>query len=102
MALDMSGRLGYTEGTVFIRARIDERRSMNAIETRGLTRRLCDRVAVEALTLDIPVGKVFGFLGANGAGKTTSVRVLTALIAPTSGAANVAGRRLGTDNAAIR
>ena len=102
MALDMSGRLGYTEDTVFVPAHIDERRSMNAIETRGLTRRFGDRIAVEGLTLDIPVGKVFGFLGPNGAGKTTTVRVLTALIAPTSGAANVAGHRLGTDNAAIR
>lgn len=75
---------------------------MNAIETRGLTRAFGDRIAVEDLTLDIPVGSVFGFLGPNGAGKTTTVRVLAALIAPTRGTASVVGRRLGADNEEIR
>ncbi len=74
----------------------------NAIEARGLTRVFGERVAVEDLTLDIPAGAVFGFLGPNGAGKTTTVRMLAALIAPTRGAASVAGLRLGADNRAIR
>jgi ABC-2 type transport system ATP-binding protein len=74
----------------------------NAIETRGLTRRFGDRLAVDALTLEVPSGTVVGFLGPNGAGKTTTVRMLAALVAPTSGTAVVAGHRLGEDNDAIR
>ena len=75
---------------------------MDAIETHGLTRAFGGRVAVENLTLAIPAGSVFGFLGPNGAGKTTTVRMLAALIAPTSGAASVAGRRLGDEDQTIR
>ncbi len=75
---------------------------MNAIEAHGLTRTFGDRVAVDDLSLAIPAGSVFGFLGPNGAGKTTTVRMLAALIAPTSGAASVAGHQLGAENQAIR
>src|SRR5919206_4023594 len=74
----------------------------NAIETYGLTRQFGERVAVDNLTMQIPWGTVFGFLGPNGAGKTTTVRMLAALIAPTSGAAVVAGQRLGVGDTAIR
>ena len=62
-----------------------ETHPMNAIETYQLTRAFGDRLAVDQLTLSIPVGTVFGFLGPNGAGKTTTVRMLTALIGPTGG-----------------
>ncbi|NTU84084.1 MAG: ABC transporter ATP-binding protein, partial [Chloroflexales bacterium] len=75
---------------------------MNAIETHGLTRRFGDYTAVDNLTLSIPSGAVFGFLGPNGAGKTTTVRMLCALIAPSAGAACVAGHTLGAANAQIR
>lgn len=75
---------------------------MNAIETDKLTRTFGERVAVDHLTLNIPVGTVFGFLGPNGAGKTTTVRMLAALIAPTNGTARVNGHELGDENDAIR
>jgi ABC-2 type transport system ATP-binding protein len=75
---------------------------MNAIETRGLTRRFGEQTAVQQLDLAIPAGTVFGFLGPNGAGKTTTVRMLCALIAPSAGEACVAGHRLGAENAQIR
>ena len=75
---------------------------MNALETYELTRLFGERVAVEKLTLELPSGTVFGFLGPNGAGKTTTIRMLAALIAPTSGAAFVAGHALGADNEALR
>ncbi|MCU0492017.1 MAG: ABC transporter ATP-binding protein [Chloroflexaceae bacterium] len=75
---------------------------MNAIETTGLTRRFGQRLAVEDLSLAVPLGSVFGFLGPNGAGKTTTVRMLCALIGPTAGTACVAGKRLGAEDAAIR
>ena len=73
-----------------------------AIETTHLTRTFDGRVAVEDLSVSIAEGSVFGFLGPNGAGKTTTVRMLAALIAPTAGAATVAGHRLGVDDDALR
>src|SRR6266581_34493 len=75
---------------------------MNAIETKALTRKFGQRVAVDNLTLSIPQGTVFGFLGPNGAGKTTTVRMLAALIAPTSGTAYVNGHQIGTDDEDVR
>jgi ABC-2 type transport system ATP-binding protein len=62
-----------------------------AIETRGLTRRFGDAVAVSGLDLQVRQGEVLGFLGPNGAGKTTTIRLLAGLVAPTSGSAIVAG-----------
>jgi ABC-2 type transport system ATP-binding protein len=71
-----------------------------AIETRGLTRRFADRTAVDDLTLSVPSGQVYCLLGANGSGKTTTIRLLTTLLPPTAGTALVAGadvRRRPTD-----
>jgi ABC-2 type transport system ATP-binding protein len=62
-----------------------------AIRARGLTKRFGTRRAVEDVTFDVTAGEVFGFLGPNGAGKTTIVRVLSTLVRPTSGTAEVAG-----------
>jgi drug efflux transport system ATP-binding protein len=62
-----------------------------AIDARDLTRRFGGFIAVDRITFDIRAGEVFGFLGANGAGKTTAIRMLTGLLAPTSGSATVAG-----------
>lgn len=75
---------------------------MNAIETYKLTRKFGHLVAVDDLTLSIPTGTVFGFLGPNSAGKTTTVRMLAALISPTSGAARIIRHELGIENQAIR
>ncbi|MFB6075147.1 MAG: ABC transporter ATP-binding protein [Haloarculaceae archaeon] len=62
-----------------------------AIETADLTKHFGDVVAVEDLNLSIPRGEVYGFLGPNGSGKTTTMRMLTTLTRPTSGSARVAG-----------
>ncbi len=62
-----------------------------AISARELTRRFGAFVAVDRLTFEVGAGEVFGFLGANGAGKTTAIRMLTGLLAPSAGAATVAG-----------
>jgi len=66
-------------------------RSEVAVETRGLTKRFGDAVAVEDLDIAIPTGAVYGVLGPNGAGKTTTLRMLTSLTVPTAGTATVAG-----------
>jgi ABC-2 type transport system ATP-binding protein len=62
-----------------------------AIRTVGLRRTFGDRVAVDALDLEVRAGEVFGLLGPNGSGKTTTIRILTGLLQPTAGAATVAG-----------
>ena len=62
-----------------------------AIDAHELTRRFGSFVAVDRVTFDIKTGEVFGFLGANGAGKTTAIRMLTGLLAPSGGRATVAG-----------
>jgi ABC-2 type transport system ATP-binding protein len=62
-----------------------------SIEVRGLTRRFGAFTAVNAITFDVAQGEVFGFLGANGAGKTTAIRMLIGLLAPSAGTARVAG-----------
>ena len=63
----------------------------NVIETRGLTRYYGRRCVVDTLDLAVPRGCVFGFLGRNGAGKSTTIRMLLGLVAPTRGTASVLG-----------
>jgi ABC-2 type transport system ATP-binding protein len=67
-----------------------------SIETRGLTKRYDEIVAVDSLDLRVRQGEVYGFLGPNGAGKTTTLRMLLGLIAPTSGSISMMGMSPGT------
>ena len=73
-----------------------------AIQTRNLTRRYGDTVAVNDLTLEVPQGEIFGFLGHNGAGKTTTISMLTTLLLPASGSAAVFGFDLVKENLQVR
>ena len=61
------------------------------IEVENLTKRFGTFKAVDAISLDVKQGEIFGFLGANGAGKTTAMKMLSGLLSPTSGKATVAG-----------
>ena len=72
------------------------------IHTEKLTKRFGDFVAVDALSLSVSGGEIFGFLGANGAGKSTAIKMLTGLLAPTSGKATVAGFDLYTGAEGIK
>lgn len=71
------------------------------IETRGLTKRFGERTAVADVNLAVPAGCAFGFLGHNGAGKTTVIRMLLALTQPSMGSIRIAGRPLAGDRAAV-
>lgn len=73
-----------------------------AIEVQDLTRRFGDFTAVDAISVEVRAGEVFGFLGANGAGKTTAIRMLIGLLAPTSGSARVAGFDVLTQSEDVR
>ena len=64
---------------------------INAIEAKNLTRRFGSFVAVDQITFEVRTGEVFGFLGANGAGKTTAIKMLVGLLEPSEGDAQVAG-----------
>ena len=63
----------------------------SAITAKNLTKKFGDFVAVNHITFDVAEGEIFGFLGANGAGKTTAMRMLCGLLNPTSGEGRVAG-----------
>ena len=73
-----------------------------AIQANDLTRIFGAFTAVDHITFDVRAGEVFGFLGANGAGKTTAIRMLIGLLAPTSGPATVAGHDVTTESEAIK
>ena len=67
----------------------------DAIAIRGLTKRFRGgQIAVDGLDLDVPEGSVFGFLGPNGSGKTTTIRMLLGLAAPTAGEVHLLGERM--------
>lgn len=67
---------------------------MIAIETKSLTKKFGDVIAVDNLSLNIHEGELFALLGLNGAGKTTTIKMLTCLIQPTSGDAFVLGNSI--------
>ena len=58
---------------------------MPAIKTENLTKIFNELTAVDSLNLEIPEGEIFGLVGPDGAGKTTTMRLLTAILDPTSG-----------------
>jgi ABC-2 type transport system ATP-binding protein len=76
--------------------------SQFAVETDNLTRRFGDFVAVDRVTLQVAPGEVFGFLGPNGSGKTTTIRMLCGLLAPTEGNGKVMGFDIGRESEQIK
>ncbi|MBU2920564.1 ABC transporter ATP-binding protein [Winogradskyella psychrotolerans] len=74
----------------------------NVIEAQNLTKMFGDFTAVDAITFDVKKGEIFGFLGANGAGKTTAMKMLIGISKPTSGAAKVAGFDVFTNTEDIK
>lgn len=74
----------------------------DAIVVRSLRKAFGPLVAVEGLTLSVQRGEVFGLLGPNGSGKTTTIRMLCGLLTPTSGGATVAGCDVVTESEAVR
>jgi len=72
------------------------------IKTVKLTKRFGNFIAANALTFEVEKGEIFGFLGANGAGKTTAMRMLCGLLAPSSGEATVAGYNVYTQTEKIK
>jgi ABC-2 type transport system ATP-binding protein len=72
-----------------------------AIVTSGLTKRFRSRAVVDRVDLEVPRGAVFGFLGPNGSGKTTTIRMLLGLVAPSAGEVRVLGERMPDRGASV-
>lgn len=75
---------------------------MNVIEVNGLTKRFGAFTAVDAISFSVAKGEIFGFLGANGAGKTTAMRMLCGLSYPSAGSGQVAGYDIKTQAEQIK
>jgi ABC-2 type transport system ATP-binding protein len=76
--------------------------SAAAIEVRGLTRRFGDFVAVDSVSFAVKPGEIFGFLGSNGAGKSTTIRMLCGLLRPSAGTAIVGGADVNRDPEGVK
>jgi ABC-2 type transport system ATP-binding protein len=76
--------------------------SSTAISARQLTRKFGEKVAVDHIDLDIPQGRIYGFLGPNGSGKSTTLRMLCGMLLPSEGHAEVFGLSVVKDAEAIR
>ncbi len=73
-----------------------------AIDVSGLTKIYGGRAVVEGIDLQVPRGKIYGFVGANGSGKTTTIRMLCGLIKPDRGGGTCLGHDLLTESATIK
>ena len=74
----------------------------NAVEAEGLTRQFGTFTAVDCISFRVRVGEIFGFLGPNGSGKTTTIRMLCGLLAPTAGQARILGFDVARDPEAVK
>ncbi len=74
----------------------------HSVVAEGLTRRFGDFTAVSEVSFHVERGEIFGYLGANGAGKSTTIRMLCGLLAPTAGDATVAGHRVSDEPEAVQ
>ena len=75
---------------------------MNSIEVHDLTKQFGAFTAVNHISFEVRVGEIFGFLGANGAGKTTAIKMMSGLLQPTSGTAIIAGYDVRTQSKLIK
>ena len=74
---------------------------MLAIKTEKLTKKYKDKTVVNALDLSIEKGEMYALLGVNGAGKSTTIKMLSCLIQPTSGDAKLLGNSITTDSSKV-
>jgi ribosome-dependent ATPase len=87
---------------VIVRPRTESDDKTPAIEAEGLTRRFGDFVAVDHVSFRIGRGEIFGFLGSNGCGKTTTMKMMTGLLPVTEGSAKLFGKPMGADDMEAR
>ena len=93
---------GPEEAGVTLRPRVVAPDAVPAIEATGLTKRFGDFTAVDDVSFTIPEGEIFGFLGSNGCGKSTTMKMLTGLLEPSSGRSKLFGEELATSDMQAR
>jgi ribosome-dependent ATPase len=87
---------------VVVRPRVVSPDETPAIEAEGLTRKFGDFVAVDHVSFKIPPGEIFGFLGSNGCGKSTTMKMLVGFLPATSGTCQLFGQPMGSDDMQAR
>lgn len=87
---------------VVVRSRVASADETPAIEAEALTRRFGDFVAVDHVSFKIPRGEIFGFLGSNGCGKSTTMKMLVGFLPATSGTCQLFGQPMGSDDMQAR
>jgi len=87
---------------VIVRPRVASPDETPAIEAEGLTRRFGDFVAVDHVSFKIPRGEIFGFLGSNGCGKSTTMKMLVGFLPATGGTCQLFGQPMGSDDMQAR
>jgi ABC-2 type transport system ATP-binding protein len=92
----------YEELVQHTTSRVPDEPAHPGVQAHGLGKRFGDLWALRGLDLDVPPGTVLGLLGHNGAGKTTAIRILTTLAAPTEGTAWVAGHDVASHASHVR
>ena len=98
----LPGPLRKAEGET-LRPGPPPRQSENlAIDLEGLTKRFGDKTAVDHFTLQVPRGAIYGFLGPNGSGKTTTIRMICGLLTPDDGRGSVLGHDIARDSELIK
>ncbi|RUU50257.1 ABC transporter ATP-binding protein, partial [Mesorhizobium sp. M7A.T.Ca.TU.009.01.1.1] len=75
---------------------------MNAIDVHGLVKRFGDKTVVDHVTMSVAEGEIVGFLGPNGSGKTTTIRIMCGLLTPDEGEGTVLGFNIRTDSLRIK
>lgn len=75
---------------------------MNAIDVHGLVKRFGDKTVVDHVTMSVAEGEIVGFLGPNGSGKTTTIRIMCGLLTPDEGEGTVLGFNIRTDSLSIK
>ncbi|VAX26939.1 Efflux ABC transporter, ATP-binding protein, partial [hydrothermal vent metagenome] len=75
---------------------------MYSIEVNNLTKKFGDFTAVDSISFKVKTGEIFGFLGANGAGKTTAIKMMCGILEPTSGDAIVGGYSIAKDPNSVK
>ena len=75
---------------------------MNAIDVHGLVKRFGDKTVVDHVTMTVAEGEIVGFLGPNGSGKTTTIRIMCGLLTPDEGEGTVLGFDIRTDSLRIK
>jgi ABC-2 type transport system ATP-binding protein len=73
-----------------------------AIDVRGLTKRFGDKTVVDDFSMQVPKGAIYGFLGPNGSGKTTTIRMICGLLTPDEGSGTVLGHDIRTDSELVK